>query len=272
MNAPSKPGTQQGIVEHSTLLNERPSDAGLRRLHEHRGEPLFVADWRHAVFLHFTVDPAQLQSTVPFPLDLKNGRAWISLVAFTMVGMRPSFGGRLGKAVLRPIATHPFLNVRTYIRRADEPGIHFLAEWLPNKLASLLGPACFGLPYRRGRLEYHHTGKLINGEVVNTGGLRLRYREISEQRKQFAECERGSLDEFLMERYTAYVAWRGGRLGFFRVWHHPWKQTRVELVMDTSTLLEAVPGAPAWLASATFQFANYTPGVTDVAMGRPHLL
>ena len=39
----------------------------------------------------------------------------------------------------RPIATHDFLNVRTYVRCGSETGIHFLAEWLSSWLAAKLG-------------------------------------------------------------------------------------------------------------------------------------
>jgi len=37
--------------------------------------------------IHFQVDAAALQRDVPFPLDLLNGRAFISLVMFKMRGL-----------------------------------------------------------------------------------------------------------------------------------------------------------------------------------------
>src|SRR5678815_4298013 len=92
----------------------------------------------------------------PYPLDLHQGRAFVSLVAFTLRDMRPHFGGPLTAWLFRPIATHEFLNVRTYVRHRDEPGIHFLAEWLTNRLAVKLGPRTFGLPYHLGKITYHH--------------------------------------------------------------------------------------------------------------------
>ena len=54
--------------------------------------------------------------SVPFPLDLHEGRAFVSLVAFTMRDLAPRRGGRWTSWLLRPIATHEFLNVRTYVR------------------------------------------------------------------------------------------------------------------------------------------------------------
>ncbi len=89
---------------------------------------------------------------MPFPLDLHEGRAYVSLVAFTMRDMAPRRGGRWTSWMLRPIATHEFLNVRTYVRSHVgegpdvEEGIHFLHEWLPNRLAVGWGDRCSVCP------------------------------------------------------------------------------------------------------------------------------
>src|SRR5205085_3182898 len=118
-----------------------------------------------------------LQRAVPFELDLIDGRACASLVAFRLRNMRPRFGGMLLAWLLRPIATHNFLNVRTYVRRHDEPGIYFLAEWLANQLSVRLGPTVFGLPYRYGRIDYRHqheTGS-FSGRVTDPLGQALDY-------------------------------------------------------------------------------------------------
>src|SRR5437868_5384556 len=103
-----------------------PSEAGQQRLLSLPGEPLFIADWERVLMIHYELDPDALQRVVPFDLDLRCGRAFASAVAFTMRGMRPRFGGRLGAWLLRPIATHEFLNVRTYVRHKGESGIYFL--------------------------------------------------------------------------------------------------------------------------------------------------
>src|SRR3954466_8875170 len=91
------------------------SDAPRGRMLAIRGEPMFYARWDRAVFIHYAADPATLQREVPFELDLRDGRAFVSLVAFTLVRMRPRIGGRIGEWLLKPIATHEFLNVRTYV-------------------------------------------------------------------------------------------------------------------------------------------------------------
>ena len=232
------------------------------------GDPLFLADWDRALFLHFEVDAAALQAAVPFELDLWQGRtAIVTLVAFTMRRMRPSVGGRLSAWLSAPLATHEFLNARTYVRCGDERGIFFIREWLPNLLARCMGPATFGLPYRPGRIDYRHDHEVgaLAGEVFPRGGVaRLTYKGSS---KAVEELE-PALRDFLLERYTAFTSAFGLRRKF-RVWHEPWNAAAVDVVADDVSILSLVPGCDE--TGAQFFGAHYSVGVKDVWMGRPRL-
>ncbi len=230
-----------------------------------RGEPLFICEWERALFIHYEADPVALQKTTPFQIDLFEGRAFVSIVAFTMHAMRPRFGGAATALLFRPIATHDLLNVRTYVRHNSEAGIYFISEWLENRLSVALGPRTFGLPYRFGRLHYEHEPESdeLRGEVAARAGS-FRYRgELADQR--FNECDPDSLNEFLLERYTAFTAHRGKKR-FFRVWHEPWRQTSADIEVSDHDLIDATG---PWSETARQCAANYSPGVS-VWMGRPH--
>lgn len=243
---------------------DTPSKLARQRMLSVRGEPLFYATWDQAVMIHYEADPAALQRCVPFPLDLHHGRAFVSLVAFTLRRMRPKRGGQLTEWLLKPIATHEFLNVRTYVRENGEPGIFFLAEWLSNAISVPLGPPVFGLPYRYGRIRFHHEqpARLLTGRVAaKEGALEYRGRLRGDE---LHLCEPRSATEFLMERYTAFTRrFFGARM--FRVWHEPWVQAPLDLEVTEDTLLA---GSGDWWRTAQYAGANYSPGV-DVWMGRP---
>lgn len=241
------------------------SEAARRRMLAIRGEPIFYARWDRAVFIHYAADPAVLQPDVPFELDLRDGRAFVSIVAFTLSRMRPRIGGRFGEWFFKPIATHEFLNVRTYVRHRGEPGIYFLAEWLSNPLSVRLGPRTFGLPYRFGRLAYEHApdGSALHGTVDAREG-RLAY-EGKIRDSNFEASETDSLTEFMLERYTAFT-WRRNRSRFFQVYHSPWEQAPAEIEVNADTL---VAGTGPWWKTAEYVAANYSPGA-EVWMGRPH--
>ena len=241
------------------------SAAARERMLANRGEPLFLARWDRTVFIHYEAEPASLQRCVPFPLDLRNGRAFVSIVAFTMQRLRPRLGGRLGEWLLKPIGTHGFLNVRTYVHHHGEPGIYFLAEWLSNALAVRLGPRTFGLPYRFGHLNYEHneTNDGLRGCVRAKQGQLAYHGNISVGEPRVCDAE--SLTEFLLERYTAFTEYRRRRR-FFRVWHPPWPQSPVDLTVAADDLMAATGD---WWLDARPVGATYSPGV-NVWMGRPH--
>jgi uncharacterized protein len=257
------------LAQLPTELRNETGEAARRRLLSRPFEPLFYADWQRAVFFHYEVDPAALQREVPFPLDLRDGKAYVSLVAFTMHAMRFRFGGKVGAWLCRPIATHNFLNARTYVRHHDERGIFFLREWLSSPLCVCLGPLTFGLPYRLGRMTYRHdqeSGAL--GGVVSAprGPGYLRYEVGLEPGARFEVCAAGSLMEFLLEHYTAFTS-RGMKRRFFRIWHEPWRQAPVHVNVLENSL---IPGVWPWFAGAELISANYSPGVEKVWMGWPH--
>jgi len=269
-------GSDKGseLQERSTSLSE----AARRRLLSLRGEPLFIADWEDALMIHYEVDAELLQCVTPFELDLLEGRAFVSLVAFTMRGMRPRLGGRFAAWLLKPIGTHNFLNVRTYARLGAETGIYFLAEWLSNRFSVALGPPVFGLPYRFGEIDYRHRFETSSANPcrgASGGRVRdpannavLNYQVDLNSSLEPRECETGSLQEWLMERYTAYTH-VGGRSRFFRVWHPPWSQAPVEVAIADQSLLEV-----NWpfFRDARVMGANFSSGVRGVWMGWPHRL
>ena len=227
--------------------------------------PLFAVDWHAAAFVHYAIEPRLLQPTIPYELDTKGGLAYVSLVAFTQRRMRPSLGGAVASWLIRPVARHEFLNLRTYVRANGEHGIHFIAEWIPNRLAVLLGPRTYGLPYRLGRLRYAwdpRRGRL-SGRVTSQRGAAFAFEATCAG--DFAPAAPGSLDEYLLERYVAFTH-RRGVCRRFQVDHAPWPQQRIDLRITEQSLLELGDG---WWRHARFVGANFSSGVNDVVISAP---
>jgi uncharacterized protein YqjF (DUF2071 family) len=228
------------------------------RLLSRRGEPLFYANWDNVLFIHYETKPDELQRCIPYPLDLYESRAFVSLVAFTMGGMQPWLGGRL-------CATHHFLNVRTYVRYQGEAGIYFMREWLSNRMATWLGPRSFGLPYQFGKIQYRndleHEHECRGCVEANDGAFCYH----ATLKGELGGSAPASLDEFLLERYTAFTQ-SGDRHRFFRIWHERWLQAsaKVEIVAD-----KLIRATELWWRDAAHVGANYSPGA-NVWMGWPH--
>jgi uncharacterized protein YqjF (DUF2071 family) len=242
------------------------SEIARRRLLSNRGEPLFFADWDNVTFIHYETDPEELQRCIPYHLDLYDGRAFVSLVAFTMRGMRPRFGGSLSALCFKPISTYHFLNVRTYVTHKAEPGIYFMQEWLSSRLATWLGPCSFGLPYRFAQMNYHrnHEHQRRGKIEASTGSFQF---SATFEPKDPRICAPASLDEFLLERYTAFTK-LGKCRRFFRIWHEPWRQVPAEIQIETDHLIHSTG---RWWLGARCIGANYSSGV-KVWMGWPHAI
>jgi hypothetical protein len=165
------------------------------------------------------------------------------------------------------VATHALLNLRTYVRHGDETGIYFISEWVPNPLSRVLGPLLYGLPYRLGRLEYGQEdgGRSVGGRVMaSRDSARFSYHGKRKPAARLTVCRAGSLDEFLLERYTAFTKC-GSRRRLFRVWHEPWLNVPLDLTVEEQSLIVRTH---RWFGSATCVGAHFSPGVRDVWMGR----
>ena len=260
--------TQQGWVNDLTLLEGeapvyRPDSRAAREALERPGEVLFIGDWIDMVFLHLEVDPEALQEVVPLKLDCWKGRAFVSLVAFTMRGMRPALGGNWTKWLVKPIGTHQFVNLRTYVVNRGEAGIYFMKEWVNNRLAATLGPLTYSLPYHYSKIVHDHEGLCPTGSV-KTEDAELRYG--GGHLLEYTTAEPGTEEEFLFERYTAFASARGLRR--FRVWHRPWKISElIDPVLEETSLLDRL--GQGWTKTLRLVSGHHTHGVKGVQMGRP---
>lgn len=245
------------------------SERRLAQWKQDRQRPAMYSDWDRTLMIHYAVDPRELQPQIPFDLDTFDGLAYVSFVAFTIRRLRPAWLPGHLHPLTRPISEHGFLNLRTYVHCNGTAGIYFLAEWLPNRLSILLGPPLYGLPYRFGRLHYDHRHEqgLLRGHVQPADEPdELRYQHTGPPMTGFGPAPRGSLDEFVLERYTAFTQ-RGRARRRFDIWHEPWPQQRIDDLHLTDDRLLTHTGP--WHRHASLATAHYSPGVRHVWMGHP---
>ena len=80
--------------------------------------------WLNLLFAHWPMDPRALRSKVPsaFELDVIDGDAWIGVVPFYMTNVTAR-----GLPSVPKVSEFPELNVRTYVRVGDRPGVYFFS-------------------------------------------------------------------------------------------------------------------------------------------------
>ena len=100
--------------------------------------------WRHLSFLHWEVDPAEVQALLPegLKVELYEGKAYIGLVLFTMMGIRLTWLPEVP-------GTNAFheTNVRTYVTdESGTPGVWFFSMEASNSFAVRVAQRWFDSP------------------------------------------------------------------------------------------------------------------------------
>jgi uncharacterized protein len=168
--------------------------------------------WRDVLFLHYEVDVEELQSKVPYPLDLFEGRAVVSIVPFVMDRIRfPFLPAVPGLSKLLE------LNLRTYVRVNDTPAVYFFTLDSNHWPGVLMARMLFGLPYRYRKMSLTHRGDYS-----------FKSEQLSLQARVSETGITSSFDLWATERY-ALVTRRLGRNLLGLVKHPPWPLQAVHL-------------------------------------------
>ncbi len=181
--------------------------------------------WHDLLFLHWRVSVDAVQASLPRGLvvDTHHGSAWVGIVPFAMARVRPRF--------LPPLPWLSWfleLNVRTYVR--DEhgtPGVWFYSLDCDQPVAVAIAQRAFHLPYRHAHMRAERNGRSMHYECQRHGisGAPWRYEWTTHQDGDTAttEASAGTLEHFLVERYTLFCADRQQRLHRGHVSHTPYR-------------------------------------------------
>lgn len=229
---------------------------------------LMTQTWHDLLFAHWPVAAEALRRKVPseFELDLFDGIAWLGIVPFRMTNVAPR-----SLPSLPWISEFPELNVRTYVRVGDRPGVFFFSLDAGSTFAVQAARALLNLPYFLAEM----TVRSQNGEVQYdsrregasvTAVFSARYQSHG---PPFAAVS-GSLEYFLTERYCLYNLDHRGAPYRLDIHHPPWPLQAAEAEFTRNTMADAaglsirempllhfskrqdmVAWAPSSLASAT---------------------
>ena len=221
--------------------------------------------WDRLLFLHFEVPAEALRALVPprLELDTYEGRAFVSVTPFTVVGARLR-----GAPPIPGIARFDELNVRTYVRNGEEGAVWFFSLDAASVAAVAIARATLRLPYcyagmhrseDRGLFRYDSVRVLPAPQATFSGSWSVT--------GAAAPAGPGTLAHFLCERYALFSRAFGSKLFRVRVRHPPWQLQPAEDVRFAETLAQA-DGLPPLGAPV---LAQYSEGV-DVEFFPPALV
>lgn len=216
-------------------------------------------DWRHLCFANWPIDVADLRPSVPAPLsiDTARGTAWLSIVPFVNVDLRPA---GLPRALGVDL---PEINLRTYVTYDGVPGVYFLSLDADGLLPVLGARLVHHLPYYLATIDLaiHHATATFESRRRHPGARPAAFRATYRPAGEPFEAAPGSLAWFLTSRFRYYTEGTDGGLRYADVRHEPWQLFPAEVHIAENTIFagNSLPdpaGKPTML---------YSPGVTTVA-------
>jgi uncharacterized protein len=193
---------------------------------------LMTQTWRRLLFAHWRVDPGELRPRVPasFALDLFDGTAWIGIVPFEMSNVAPR-----GVPSMPYVSEFPELNVRTYVRVGDRPGIYFFSLDAGSTLAVHAARALLNLPYHSAAMTVVPDGDATVYHSRRPGDAAEFVATYAPDGAPSAPRE-GSLEYFLTERYCLYHLDHRAKPYRLEIHHPPWALQPARAAIDRNTM------------------------------------
>lgn len=200
-----------------------------------RGPWVMTQTWHDLLFAHWPLPPEVLRPLVPaqLPLDTYEGQCWLAVAPFHMSHVRPR-----GLPAMPGFSRLPELNVRTYVRLQDKPGVYFFSLDAGILSAVFAARAFYRLPYYYAAMKLEAQPEGIHyhsrRRVPANAEFRARYRAVGPVQLRTP----GSLEHWLTERYCLYTT--TGRSVFRAEIHHlPWPLQDAEAELEINTMAKA---------------------------------
>jgi uncharacterized protein YqjF (DUF2071 family) len=197
---------------------------------------IMTQTWHDLLFAHWRIDAEMLRARVPrgLELDLYAGEAWLGIVPFHMTNVAP-------RAVpsIPWVSAFPELNVRTYVRVMDRPGVYFFSLDAGNPLAVGAARALFHLPYYTADMTVDVTGSRVKYRSQRRSNTLATFAAKYLATGSAAPPAPGSLEEFLTERYCLYAVDSDGGIHRLEIHHPPWPLQPAEADITTNGMADA---------------------------------
>lgn len=188
--------------------------------------------WHDLLFAHWQVPRDVVRPLVPghFPIDLHDGGAWIGVVPFHMTNVSAR-----GVPSLPWVSAFPELNVRTYVRVDDRPGVFFFSLDAGNALAVRAARMALNLPYYSASMAVTPRGDGVEYRSRRQGKTGAAFHAVYGPAGPASPPREGSLEYFLTERYCLYHVDRRGRPYRLEIHHPPWplQPAHAQLLQNT---------------------------------------
>jgi uncharacterized protein len=213
---------------------------------------IMTQTWHDLLFAHWPIDVQRLRAKVPreLELDVFAGQAWIGIVPFHMTNVAPR-----GIPAVPWVSAFPELNVRTYVRLQDKPGVYFFSLDAGNPLAVGAARALFHLPYYTAAMDVRVAGDRVTYRSRRRDSAAAVFEGEYGAVGPAAPPLSGSLEAFLTERYCLYAVDASRHVHRLEIHHPPWPLQPAEAIITSNGMADAA-GLPLPAAAPLLHFAK----------------
>ena len=189
--------------------------------------------WEELLFAHWRVPAAEVRQHLPdgLEVDEHDGSAWVGVTPFRLTGLR----GR-GLLPIPHVSSFLELNVRTYVRAGDKPGIWFFSLDASSRIAVEVARRTYRLPYFHARMSATKRGDWVDYECSRIEESGRVFSGSYRPAGAVLDVRPDSLEWFLTERYCLYTTAEGGALGRAEIHHEPWPLQRAEAEIGLASI------------------------------------
>lgn len=191
--------------------------------------------WRNLLFAHWPTEASRLRPLIPavLELDLRDGTSWIAVTPFRLTELRLR-----GLPPIPGTSNFLELNVRTYVRYQERPGVFFFSLDAASLAAAKGARASYHLPYFHAKMSQKQTLTGFEYRSRRRGDknpeLVARYTPVS----AVQQPRPGSLEQWLVERYCLYAPHKD-RLYRADIHHVPWPLQEASAEFELNTMAQA---------------------------------
>jgi len=194
-----------------------------------------IGNWEDLIISTFEVEKEILEKYLPndTELDLYNGKALVSMVAFTFsrvkfFGIKVPFHQLFGE-----------INFRMYVQSKTDAtkGVVFIKEYAPKPLIAMIANGIYNEPffYKNVKREKEISNNEVVMEYIFSNGS-VKAASSSEK----IVLKENSLEHFIVDRYIAFVKSRSKKTYQYKIIHEPWRiyaSSTIKIDKSSLTLL-----------------------------------
>lgn len=200
-----------------------------------RGPWIMTQTWHDLLFAHWPLPPQALRPLVPaqLPLDTFEGQCWLAVTPFHMTNVRPR-----GLPPVAGVFSLPELNVRTYVKLENKPGVYFFSLDAGILSAVFAARSFYRLPYFYARMRVRVAAEEIRYHSVRRVPANAEFRGSYRPLGAVELRTPGSLEHWLTERYCLYTT-TGRSLFRAEIHHLPWPLQDAAAELEINTMAAA---------------------------------